>query len=105
MDEQQLIRLQSSIINRLYSRDPQSVFLPADIVREESVKIQTELKDLEQEMNDIINLQPTGGTTEKLYTDEYEKKLDNTIKEIKKLQESVRMIQELHLIDDAGVAI
>jgi phage host-nuclease inhibitor protein Gam len=98
MDEQQIIRLQSSIINRLNSEQG-DVFADLGIVIDESVKIQTELRNLEEEMNDIINLEPTGGIT-----DEYGKKLDNTIKEIKRLRESVRMIQEYHGIDEFGIA-
>jgi hypothetical protein len=56
MDEQQIIRLQSSIINRLNSEQG-DVFADFRYCNRRSVKIQTELRNLEEEMNDIINLE------------------------------------------------
>ena len=110
MDTRQLIRIQENIARRLFvvNTEEQQRFYPADIVKRRSVKIQKQLTEIIERVEQLNELQPTGGRgalTEPLYTDEEQKKIDDTLNELDRLKDRVLRIQDLHDVSEFGEPI
>ena len=104
MDTRQLIRIQENIARRLFvvNTEEQQQFYPADIV------IQKQLTEIIERVEQLNELQPTGGRgalTEPLYTDEEQKKIDDTLNELDRLKDRVLRIQDLHDVSEFGEPI
>jgi hypothetical protein len=105
MEQAQITRIQERIVRRLYISPEQDRYYPNNVLKKRSVKLQEELTAILDEMNYLNNLQPSGGRgalTEPLYTEEEQKKIDNSIQEISRLKEEILKIQHQHNIGEFG---
>ena len=110
MEQAQITRLQQRIIRRVYlsydeTGEGGGRYYPNNILKKRTIKIQEELTSILEEMNHLNTLEPTGGRdalTEPLYTEEEQKKIDNTLQEISRLKQEILIIQHQHNIGEFG---